>query len=319
VAVLVISSTDPGTGPGIPASGSFARVSVNLSGSGAGQGFGSVNLLIPDNPALIGSTFCGRWFVSDPNAAGGVAVTPAFKMTIFGDSASIGPNPIDDTSTFVTQHYRDFLNRAPDPPGLAGWTATINSCAGDTTQCDRVHVSEAFFKSEEFQQRGYFIYRFYSASLGRKPDYAEFGPDLSRVSGFLDANQLEAAKVAFISDFMTRSAFVAKYNSLSNQQFVDTLLTTAVVTLSNRQTLIDGLNVGTLTRASVLRQIVESNETYQKYYNQAFVVMQYFGYLRRDPNILYLNWIAALDSGAVSRTMVTGFVNSAEYRQRFGP
>jgi hypothetical protein len=91
------------------------------------------------------------------------------------------------------------------------------------------------------------------------------------------------------------------------------------VTLSNRQTLIDGLNSGTLTRAAVLRQIVDSSETYQKYYNQAFVVMQYFGYLRRDPDILYLNWISALDSGAVSRTMVTGFVNSAEYRQRFGP
>ena len=45
---------------------------------------------------------------------------------------------------------------------------------------------------------------------------------------------------------------------------------------------------------------------------------EYFGYLRRDPDILYLNWISALDSGAVSRTMVTGFVNSAEYRQRFG-
>jgi len=227
-------------------------------------------------------------------------------------------NAVDDAQFFVTQHYLDFLNRAPDPPGLAGWTSTINNCAGDTTQCDRVHVSEAFFKSEEFQQRGYFIYRFYSASLGRKPDYAEFGPDLGRVSGFLDANQLEAAKVAFISDFMTRSAFGTKYNSLGNQQFVNTLLTTAAVTLSNRQALIDGLNSGTLTRAAVLRQIVESNETYQKYYNQAFVVMQYFGYLRRDPDILYLNWIAALDSGAVSRTMVTGFVNSAEYRQRFG-
>ncbi len=74
-------------------------------------------------------------------------------MTIFGDSAGVGPNPIDDTATFVTQHYRDFLSRDPDPPGLAGWTATINNCAGITTQCDRVHVSEAFFKSEEFQQR----------------------------------------------------------------------------------------------------------------------------------------------------------------------
>jgi cytochrome c peroxidase len=319
-AVLVIGSTDPGTGPGIPATGSLARVDVRLSGSGAGQGFGSVSLLIPDNPALIGSTFFGRWFVSDPNAAGGVAVSPAFRMTIFGDAASIGPNPIDDTPTFVTQHYRDFLNRAPDPPGLAGWTSTINGCAGDTTQCDRVHVSEAFFKSEEFQQRGYFIYRFYSASFGRKPDYAEFVPDLARVSGFLDSNQLEAAKVALIADFMSRSAFVTKYNSLNNQQFVDMLLSTAGVSVANKQALIDGLNAGTLTRAVVLRQIAESTEVYQRFYNQAFVVMQYFGYLRRDPDALYLNWIQVLDANpADSRHMVTGFVNSAEYRQRFGP
>jgi len=45
----------------------------------------------------------------------------------------------------------------------------------------------------------------------------------------------------------------------------------------------------TQTRARVLRQIAESNEVYQKYYNQAFVVMQYFGYLRRDPDILHLD------------------------------
>jgi hypothetical protein len=68
----------------------------------------------------------------------------------------------------------------------------------------------------------------------------------------------------------------------------------------------------------VLRQIVESNEVYQKYYNQAFVVMQYFGYLRRDPDALYVNWIAALDQNGDPRGMVNGFMNSLEYRQRFG-
>jgi cytochrome c peroxidase len=84
-AVLVIDSNDPGTGPAIPATASFARLSLQLSGSGAGQGFGSASLLIPANPALIGSSFFGRWYVQDANAAGGVAVTPLFKFTVFVD------------------------------------------------------------------------------------------------------------------------------------------------------------------------------------------------------------------------------------------
>jgi len=225
----------------------------------------------------------------------------------------------DDVEDFVTQHYHDFLTRDPDPPGLAAWVNTINICSGDMTQCDRVHVSEMFFKSAEFQERGYFVYRFYSAAFGRKPDYAEFVPDLANVSGFLANDQLEVAKVTFANGFASRPAFVAKFGSLDNQHFVDALLTTVGVTLSSRQSMIDGLNNNTLTRAQALREIAESGEVQQKYYNQAFVVMEYFGYLRRDPDILYLNWISALDSGAVSRTMVTGFVNSAEYRQRFGP
>ncbi len=244
--------------------------------------------------------------------------TAASVMIMDNDNTN-GADPIDDTNFFVRQQYIDFLGREPDPPGFDGWVNTINNCSGNTTQCDRVHVSEAFFKSPEFQQRGYFTYRFYSVGLGRKPDYAEFVPDLARVSGFLDASQLEAAKVAFIADFMTRPAFANTYNGLANQQYVDTLLNTASVTLSSRQSMIDRLDSGTTTRAQVLRQIVESGEVSTKYFNQSFAVMEYFGYLRRDPDAMYLNWIDVLDQGGDSRSMVDGFVNSPEYRLRFGP
>ncbi len=237
-------------------------------------------------------------------------------LITYGDIA----NPIDFASYMVRQQYVDFLNREPDEPGFAAWVSILNNCAAGDTSCDRVHVSEDFFKSPEFQQRGYFAYRFYPVAFGRKPDYLEFMPDIQRLSGFLDSTQLEAGKVALIADFMARPAFVAIYNPLNNTQYVDTLLTTAAVTLpaATRQALIDGLNAATLTRAQVLRQIVESDEVSTKYFNQAFVVMEYFGYLRRDPDILYLQWIQFLDSGASSRTMVSGFVNSLEYRQRFG-
>ena len=163
-------------------------------------------------------------------------------VTITDNDSMNGANPIDSTNFFVRQQYLDFLGREPDPPGFAGWVNTINNCSGDTTQCDRIHVSQLFFQSAEFQERGYFVYRFYPVAFGRKPDYSEFIPDLASVSGFLDANQLEAAKVQFIADFMARPAFVSTYNSLNNTQYVDALINTAAVNLSNRQALIDSLN-----------------------------------------------------------------------------
>jgi hypothetical protein len=260
--------------------------------------------------------------VSLSNPAGAVLGSPSTAtVTIVDNESTTLPNPIDSTDFFVRQHYLDFLGREPDPPGFGAWVSLINGCAPGNATCDRIHVSQAFFESEEFQQRGYFIYRFYSVSLGRKPTYAEFAPDFSRVSGFLDVNQLEAAKVAFIADFMARPAFAATYNPLTNTQFVDTLLSTAGVTLPApvRQALIDGLNGATLTRAQVLRQIVERTEVAQKFFNEAYAVMEYFGYLRRDPDAFYLSWVTQLNSGASSRTMVGGFINSQEYRARFGP
>jgi len=226
-------------------------------------------------------------------------------------------NPIDTPEFFVRQQYLDFLGREPEENGFNGWSDTINNCAAGDANCDRVHVSESFFRSQEFQQRGYFVYRFYSTAFGRKPDYAEFVPDFARVRGFLTDDQLEAAKVAFVNDFMMRPVFANQYGTLGNAQYVDALSQTAGVTLSSRQTLIDGLEHGTLTRAQVLRQIAESSEVNQKYYNQAFVVMEYFGYLRRDPDILYLNWIDVLNQSGDSRQMVECFVDATEYRNRF--
>jgi predicted extracellular nuclease len=244
----------------------------------------------------------------------GVRTEASFTAAANGDNA----NAIDTTEYFVRQQYLDFLGREPDPPGFMGWVNTINSCAANDASCDRVHVSEMFFRSQEFQERGYFAYRFYATALGRKPDYAEFAPDLARVSGFLTNDQLEAAMVKFVDDFMARPAFAAQYNGLSNSAYVDALENTAGVNLSNRQALIDSLNRGTATRAQVLRQIAESGEVYQKYYNSAFVVMEYFGYLHRDPDALYLNWIVGLDANpSDSRRMVNGFINSTEYRNRF--
>ena len=83
-AVLVIDDDEPAAGSTIPASGSFAHVQVTLGGSGAGGGFGSVTLAIPDDASLEGRSFHGRWYVDDPSAEGGTAYTPAFGFRVFG-------------------------------------------------------------------------------------------------------------------------------------------------------------------------------------------------------------------------------------------
>ncbi|HKR59646.1 MAG TPA: Calx-beta domain-containing protein [Pyrinomonadaceae bacterium] len=284
----------------------------------AGETAKAVTIPIIDDSYAEGNE---SFTISLSNASGASVGSPSTAtVTINDNEASNGPNPIDGTAFFVRQQYLDFLNREPDPGGNAAWQALINGCVSGDTTCDRIHVSSAFFRSPEFQDRGYFIYRFYPVAFGRKPAFAEFTPDLAKVSGFLTDAELEAAKVAFIDEFMSRPAFITKFGGLSDTAYVDLLLSTAQVTSPNRDFWIAALGNGTRTRATVLRDISQSPEVYNKYFNQAFVVMQYFGYLRREPDAFYLDWIAVLDANPNDfRGMVNGFMNSLEYRFRFGP
>jgi choice-of-anchor B domain-containing protein len=256
------------------------------------------------------------------NYSGASPGTISSATIMITDNANTPGNPIDDVPFFVREHYIDFLGREPDPSGYAGWQNILNNC-GTTIAlpCDRIEVSSAFFRSEEFQTRAYFAYRFYSA-VGKIPLYDEFMPDFAKVSGFLSAQELEANKVAFVNEFMTRSDFQTKYGALADPTaYVDALLqTVGLPNHPNRQTWITALTNGSLTRGQVLRALVESTEVYQKYYTEAFVIMQYFGYLRRSADISYLQWIQTMNSnGGDYRVMINGFLNSAEYRQRFGP
>jgi hypothetical protein len=242
-------------------------------------------------------------------------------ITIIDDDAMAGSNPIDSAPFFVRQHYIDFLGREPDSFGNRGWQDMLNNCAAGDTKCDRTEVSAGFFRSSEFQERGYFTYRFYSVALGRKPNYSEFMPDLAKVSGFLTDAEKEANKVAFVDEFMQRPEFKNKYDlQTTPTAYVDALLSTAgLPNHPSRAGWIAGLTNGSLTRAQVLRQMAESSEAYERFYTEAFVVMQYFGYLRRDPDKFYLDWIAIMNQDKGNyRNMVSGFMNSTEYKARFG-
>jgi hypothetical protein len=90
---------------------------------------------------------------------------------------------------------------------------------------------------------------------------------------------------------------------------------------SAREALVVGLNAGSLTRAEVLLRIAENQEFVQAKRNEAFVMMEYFGYLRRDPDEsgyeFWLNKLNQFDGDFERAEMVKAFINSVEYRSRF--
>jgi hypothetical protein len=242
------------------------------------------------------------------------------------DTTSSAVNPIDDSSFFVRQHYLDFLSRAPDPGGLDYWTNQITVCGGDAACLSgrRVGVSAAYFVELEFQQTGSFVYRMYKAAYGQRPTFNQFMPDRSRIVGGSD---LSAGKQALAEVFVGRQEFLQKYPSaLKGPQFVDTLLKTVQrgsgLDLSGtRPFLISDYNTYA-SRARVLRLIAEEEAFKAAEYNNAFVLMQYFGYLRRDPEEEgYQFWLNVLNDREPGnyRGMVCAFITSAEYQHRFGP
>jgi subtilisin family serine protease len=239
-------------------------------------------------------------------------------------------NPVDVAEFFVRQHYLDFLGREPDESGFNFWSDQILECGGDAACIERrrINVSAAYFLSIEFQQTGGLVDGLYRASYDRRPFYAEFIPDTEIVArdvivGRGDwARQLESNKQAFVDAWVQRPAFRAVYDSLANDAFVDRLIShTGANFNGDRNALVNGLTNDTLTRAGVLRQVVENEGFTRAKLNQMFVMMEYFGYLRRDPDDsgyqFWLNKLNQFGGNFEQAEMVKAFLVSGEYRARF--
>lgn len=321
----------------------------------AGEGSRTVTIPIVDDAFLEGSE---TFNVAISNGAGtniGSQVTAT--VTITDNDSSNGANPLSDNSFFVRQHYLDFLNREPDPAGLQFWTNQTTNCgAADLLVC-RINVSGAFFLSIEFQQTGYLVEKIYKAAYGdatgtsttggthtlRVPIVRldQFLPDTQRIGQGVIVNQgnweqqLNDNKNAFTEEFVQRPAFLSSFPlTMTAAQFVDTLNTNArdqndVKPLSSaeRDDLVNRLTNGTLTRAQVLRLVAEDADLTNSEKSRAFVLMQYFGYLRRNPSDpqdtdytgyeFWLNKLNAANGDYVAAEMVKAFLASTEYNQRF--
>lgn len=257
-------------------------------------------------------------------------------------------NPIDNTRIYIRQQYYDFLSRQPDQSGWDFWSGTIDSCGGDANciHVKRINGSKAFFESIEFQETGYFVYRLNKISFtsftggngftGPNPRMEDFFGDQRKVGNGVIVLQsgweqvLEQNKVAFAEEWVNRPRFLSAYPlSMSNTAFVDQLYAVAQVSdPSTRQTVITGLDNHTLTRGGAVKIIATSSavaNNLPKFYNPAYVLMQYFGYLRRNPddapdgNLSGFNfWLNELNSGTKTTfEMVDAFISSSEYRERF--
>ena len=270
--------------------------------------------------------------------------------------ANLPANPIDDTVFFVRQQYLDFLGREPDAAGLAFWTneltTLISRCpappAADRARCvlfARAQVSTAFFLSIEFVDTGYLVIRVYQEALNRLPTLREFladAADLRRgvVVGQAGAlERLAANRRDFVERFVQREEFRARFDGVANAAYVNALFTNAGVNpaaeAATRDALLTGLGNGTETRATALVRVADTGSVYNALFNRAFVLMQYFGYLRREPDAPgFQFWLNKLNSfslpgedvrnpaTAVGRArraeMVEAFIDSGEYRSRFG-
>jgi len=298
--------------------------------------------------------------LSNPSGAG--LGSPAITtVQITDDPGEPANNVIDDPQNFVCQHYHDFLTRQPDPSGLAFWTNEITSCGSDPSCIDvkRINVSASFYLSIEFQDTGYLVERIYKVSYGDRSGSSTFGgahqlpvpmvrfnemlPDTQEISQGVIVGQgnwqqqLENNKQSFTLEFVQRARFTATFpTSMTPAQFVDGLFANAGVipAANDRNAAISEFGaatniIDTGARARALRRVAENSTLAANEFNRAFVLMQYFGYLRRNPDDPqdtdysgYDFWLMKLNQfngNFVNAEMVKAFITSIEYRQRFAP
>jgi len=288
----------------------------------------TINLTRPTGNGMLGTKVSTTLFILD------------------NDATTSTTNPVDLSPFYVDQHYHDFLNRVSDQSGLQFWINNIESC-GSNAQCreaKRIDTSAAFFLSIEFQSTGFLVYRTYKAAF---PDSAERPRGMVRYREFMEATQaisrgvvvnsagwealLEANKVTFFQRFVAIPEFVAQYPpTMSPGDYVDALIahTGAPVSGAQRNDLVNGLINLKETRATVLRKIAENNTLAVTEFNRAFVLMQYYGYLRRNVDDLpdkdfsgfdfWLNKLNQFNGDYRTAEMVKAFLASSEYRKRFG-
>ena len=291
------------------------------------------------------------------NATLGTLATATVQINDASGGLSPTFNVVDDTRSFVRQQYHDFLNREPDAAGLAFWIDNIDQCddparkpaSMTVAQCKqvmRINTSAAFFLSIEFSESGGLVHAFYAAALDRPnglPNYLEFIRDTQAVGRGVIVGEgnwqqtLKENREAFMNDFVMRPEFVGLYPTVdSTTSYVNKLYLHALGRPATAAEVEQGItefggadsarDAG--ARARALLQVTKAAD-FSSEVNRSFVQMQYIGYLRRNANELpdtnfdgYDFWLQKLNrfnGNYIDAEMVRAFIESFEYRARFGP
>jgi len=181
----------------------------------------------------------------------------------------------------------------------------------------------------DFPHTSFFVYRLYKASFGGIPRRKDFMSAMSLLGRnvFIGAAgwqpQREINRSALLNDWLNIPAFKQLYDGKSNADFVDSLLRNAGIewTAGDRYLWIKNLDSGSQSRQAALIKIVEDKDFYAREFNTAYVLIHYFGYLRRNPDdapdfdLQGLNfWRDRLDEWGDYRIVSRAFIESTEYK-----
>ena len=253
-------------------------------------------------------------------------VTASFGLDPLADSDGDGiPNGVEITEgrdplvkdndvfgnarLFAMQQYRDFLGREGDAGGINYWASFIGGGGA------RAAVTESFFGSSEFQGTGAPVVRLYFAYFLRIPDY---GGLTFWMNYYRAGNALANISNAFAGS----QEFVDRYGALSNDAFVDLVYQNVLgraPDTGGRAFWLGQLNGG-MTRGEMMIGFSESAEYQSAIFNETYVTMMYVGMLKRAPDSGgFAFWVGYLDGGNSGQTLISGFLGSAEYHNRFLP
>jgi dipeptidyl aminopeptidase/acylaminoacyl peptidase len=304
----------------------------------AGESSKFISIPITDTGAVRSSrSFTVTLSDNEGNATLVGGIREATVTVLDRDTAPRPKSPIDDTGYFVRQHYVDFLNREPDSEGFTFWTNEIESCGADA-QCrevKRINVSAAFYLSIEFQETGFFFYRFNLLNpyaTGDTPFLATMRAVQEIGEGVIVGqtgweNRLKSNKLAFVQRYYDDDRLVLSFGR-TNAEWIDLLfqyvkLYTGIdLSPAKHDAPIAGLDNGTETRPTAFVKVLDDPDFRDALFNQVFVLMQYYGYLRRDPDQdgfnFWLNKLNQFNGNYINAEMVKAFITSLEYRGRFG-
>jgi len=218
---------------------------------------------------------------------------------------------IFDSHLFVMQQYRDLFGREGATEGIDYWQYLLDSgCLTKAQLIDR------FLRCPEGQRRTAAIIRLYIGCFNRMPRYV--GLD------YWYTKYLRGMPLAEIAEcFVQSPEFISKYGDLDNASFVILLYKNILWREPNPQGFdywTDFLDSGQLSRGNVVLKFTESEEFRAKSFAGVYIIQLYTAMLKRMPNEQEFEyWYGLLNDGFPPTEIVTVFLESPEYLNRFLP